>query len=204
MNLLRPALLFWVCVLALLGVATAGAQTPLEASFEFTPAEPAVNELVTLTDTTKNPTGAKLEYAWDLDADDQFDDGTSMAVTTAFTTPGAHRVTLRVKRVGTVTVTDSVVRTITVKESGTAHTPTPTATPTATATPGADGHPRAQDQPPAAGQARLPVRPDGPDPDLPRPGGAARQAQDVRRERLQGRRRPDRPLRVGPRRQRRL
>src|SRR4051812_10430308 len=54
MNLLRRALLFWVCVLALLGVATAGAQTPLEASFEFTPAEPAVNELVTLADTTKN------------------------------------------------------------------------------------------------------------------------------------------------------
>ena len=114
MNLLRPALLLWVCVLALVGVATAGAQTPLEASLKFTPAEPAVNELVTLTDTTKNPTGAKLEYAWDLDADDQFDDGTSMAVTTAFATPGAHRVTLRVKRVDTVTVTDSVVRTITV------------------------------------------------------------------------------------------
>src|SRR5690242_15456326 len=91
MNLLRPALLFWVCLLALLGTATAGAQTPLEASFEFTPAAPAVNDLVTLTDTTKNPTGAKLESAWDLDADDLFDDGTSMAVTTAFTTPPAAR-----------------------------------------------------------------------------------------------------------------
>jgi hypothetical protein len=133
MNLLRPALLFWVCVLALLGAATAGAQTPLDASFEFTPAAPAVNELVTLTDTTKNPTGAKLEYAWDLDADDQFDDGTSMAVTTTFTTPGDHRVTLRVRRVGTVVVTDSVTRTITVKAGGAATpTPTPTATPAPT------------------------------------------------------------------------
>ncbi|MBO9531505.1 MAG: PKD domain-containing protein [Solirubrobacteraceae bacterium] len=129
MNLLRPAVLFWVCVLALLGAATAGAQTPLEASFEFTPAEPAVNELVTLTDTTKNPAGAKLEYAWDLDADDVFDDGNSMAVTTAFTTPGDHRVTLRVKRVGTAVVTDSVARTIHVREGATA---TPTATPVPT------------------------------------------------------------------------
>ena len=100
MNLLRPSLLFWVCILALLGAATAGAQTPLEASFEVAPAEPVVNELVTLTDTTKNPANATLEYAWDLDADDQFDDGTSMAVTTTFTTPGAHRVALRVRRVG--------------------------------------------------------------------------------------------------------
>ena len=157
MNLLRPALLFWVCVLALLGVATAGAQTPLEASFEFTPAEPAVDELVTLTDTTKNPTGAKLEYAWDLDADDQFDDGTSMAVTTAFTTPGAHRVTLRVKRVGTVTVTDSSSRTITVKEGGTA-TPTPRRrrppSPAPTVIHGAE------DQPPAAVASSPAVRPD--------------------------------------------
>jgi hypothetical protein len=136
MNLLKPALLFWVCVLALLGAATAGAQTPLEASFEFTPAEPAANELVTLSDTTKNPTGANLEYAWDLDADDQFDDGTSMAMTTTFTTPGAHRVALRVRRLGTTTVTDTVARTIMVKNGGTATpTPTPTATPTQTATP---------------------------------------------------------------------
>src|ERR1044071_5212427 len=95
MKPLRPTLLFWVCILALLGAATAGALTPLEASFEVTPAEPTVDELVTLTDTTKNPTDAKLEFAWDLDADDQFDDGTSMAMTHTFTTRGAHRVSLR-------------------------------------------------------------------------------------------------------------
>ena len=56
MNLLRPSLLFWVCLLALLGAATAGAQTqPLEASFEVTPAAPAANAPVTFTDTTKQP-----------------------------------------------------------------------------------------------------------------------------------------------------
>ena len=134
MKLLRPTLLFWVCLLALLGAATAGAQTPLEASFEVTPAEPTVDEPVTLTDTTKNPANAKLEFAWDLDADDRFDDGTSMAMTHTFTTPGAHRVSLRVRRIGTVTVTDVATRTIVVKEGGTA-TPTPTPTPSATATP---------------------------------------------------------------------
>ena len=76
MNLFRPSLLFWVCILALLGAATAGAQTqPLEASFEVAPAAPTANAPVTFTDTTTNPTGAKLEYAWDLDADDSFDDG---------------------------------------------------------------------------------------------------------------------------------
>src|SRR4051812_45665705 len=122
MNLLRPALLL-AAVCVLFGATTASAQTPLEAAFEFAPAEPAVDELVTLTDTTTNPTGAKLEYAWDLDADDQFDDGTSMAVTTAFATPGDHRVALRVKRVGTVTVTDSVARTIKVRAAGTATPP---------------------------------------------------------------------------------
>jgi PKD repeat protein len=132
MKLLRPTLLFRVCILALLGAATAGAQTPLEASFEVTPAGPTVNELVTLTDTTKNPTNAKLEFAWDLDADDQFDDGTSMAMTHAFATPGEHRVSLRVRRVGTVTVTDVATRTILVKEAG---NPTPTPTPTEIATP---------------------------------------------------------------------
>jgi hypothetical protein len=130
MTLPRSALLFAVCALALLGVATADAQTPLEASFEFAPAAPAAGEPVTLSDTTSNPTGAKLEYAWDLDADDQFDDGTAMAVTTTFSTPGDHRVALRVKRLGTVTATDSVTRTITV-----AAPPTAAAAPTATAVP---------------------------------------------------------------------
>ena len=129
MNLLRPSLLFWVCVLALLGAATAGAQTqPLEASFEVTPAAPAANAPVTFTDTTKNPTGATLEYAWDLDADDSYDDGTTATVTKTFP-KGQHRVALRVKRIGTTTQTDSVSRTITV---GDALPPVETATATPT------------------------------------------------------------------------
>ena len=130
MNLFRPALLFWVCILALLGAATAGAQTPpLEASFAVTPAEPVANAPVTFTDTTKNPTNAKLEYAWDLDADDVFDDGTTPAVTKTFPA-GQHRVALRVRRIGTTTQTDTTALTITVKS---APTPTATAEPTATA-----------------------------------------------------------------------
>ena len=66
MNLLRPALLFWVCILALLGAATARAQTqPLKADFSV-----AIDgQAVTLASTTPVPAGAKLEYAWDLDAD---------------------------------------------------------------------------------------------------------------------------------------
>ena len=135
MNPFRPALLFWVCILALLGAATAGAQTqPLVASFEVKPAEPVAGEPVTLLDTTSNPAGAQLEYAWDLDADDQFDDGTSMAMTHTFATAGQHRVALRVRRVGTNTQTDVEAKTITVKD---ATAPTPTPTPTATATPDA-------------------------------------------------------------------
>ena len=93
MNLLRPSLLFWVCILALLGAATAGAQTqPLEASFEVAPAAPTANAPVTFTDTTSNPTGAKLEYAWDLDADDSFDDGVTPTVTQGVPAgPAPHR-----------------------------------------------------------------------------------------------------------------
>ena len=133
MNLLRPSLLFWVCILALLGAATAGAQTqPLEASFEVAPAAPTANAPVTFTDTTKNPTGAKLEYAWDLDADDSFDDGVTPTVTKTFP-KGQHRVALRVRRIGTTTQTDSVARTITVGEA---------LPPTETATADADRRPR--------------------------------------------------------------
>ena len=39
---------------------------------------------MTFTDTTTNPTGAKLEYAWDLDADDSFDDGDTPTITKTF------------------------------------------------------------------------------------------------------------------------
>jgi hypothetical protein len=41
--------------------------------------------------------GTPLTYAWDLDLDGQFDDGTEPAVTRRFTTPGEHRVRLRVR-----------------------------------------------------------------------------------------------------------
>lgn len=135
MNLLRPFLLFWVCILALLGAATAGAQTqPLEASFDVTPAAPTANAPVTFTDTTQNPTGAQLEYARDLDADDSFDDGVTPTVTKTFP-KGRHRVALRVRRIGTMTQTDSVARTITVGEAlPPTQTATPTPSPTATAT----------------------------------------------------------------------
>ena len=162
MNLLRPSLLFWVCILALLGAATAGAQTqPLEASFEVAPAAPTANAPVTFTDTTKNPTGAKLEYAWDLDADDSFDDGTSRrpsrrrsrrASTASRCACGGSARRRRPTRSR---------RTITVGE---ALPPTETATATPTAT--ADGHRHAAppvikapsiNLPPQA-QARPPVR----------------------------------------------
>ncbi len=59
MNLLRPSLLFWVCLLALLGAATAGAQTqPFEASFAVAPAKPVAGEPITFTYTTANPANA--------------------------------------------------------------------------------------------------------------------------------------------------
>ncbi len=205
MNLFRPSALLWVCFVALLCTAAAQAQTqPLEASFEITPVEPVANELVTLIDTTKNPTAATLQYAWDLDADDQFDDGTSMAMTHAFPA-GQHRVSLRVRRIGTVTQTDTATRTIVVRERHADRHADPHAHRRAGGDRRADADRRGIGaQPPAAGHAGTPVRPAGPDHAVPRPADEDRRAEDVRRERLQRSRRSDRPLPVGPRRQRHL
>ena len=41
--------------------------------------------------------GTALTYAWDLDLDGQFDDGSGPVATRRFTTPGAYRVRLRVR-----------------------------------------------------------------------------------------------------------
>ncbi len=105
MKLLRPPLLLAICLISLMGLAaTASAQTPLVASFDVFPAEPVAGQVVQFVDTTKNPTAAHYEYAWDLDADDLFDDDTAATTTRAFPA-GKHRVALRVRRIGTVTVT---------------------------------------------------------------------------------------------------
>ena len=41
-------------------------------------------------------TGTRSSYAWDLDDDGQFDDGTAVSRTTSFSTPGNHTIRLRV------------------------------------------------------------------------------------------------------------
>ena len=40
--------------------------------------------------------GSVASYAWDLDADGQFDDGTTLSVTKSFATTGEHVIGLRV------------------------------------------------------------------------------------------------------------
>ncbi|TML99065.1 MAG: PKD domain-containing protein [Actinobacteria bacterium] len=75
---------------------TVAANQPPVASFTFTPGAPLVGATVTFKSTSTDSDGTIVSQAWDLDNDGQFNDGTGLTATTAFTTPGPHVVRLEV------------------------------------------------------------------------------------------------------------
>jgi PKD repeat protein len=66
------------------------------ASFVVTPAVAAVGDTVTFTSTSTDPEGDPIAFAWDLDQDGLFDDGTGDSAQKAFPTPGTYPVRLLV------------------------------------------------------------------------------------------------------------
>jgi PKD repeat protein len=67
------------------------------ATFTFSPANPSVNQTVTFDGSgSSDPEGQPLTYAWDLDGDGQFNDGSTPTVSRAFPTGGNKTVQLRV------------------------------------------------------------------------------------------------------------
>jgi PKD repeat protein len=70
-------------------------RAPISA-FTFSPASPRVGEPVTFTSNARDPDGSLVAYAWDLDGDGKYDDGTGATAQTAFTSPGGRTVALRV------------------------------------------------------------------------------------------------------------
>jgi PKD repeat protein len=65
------------------------------ASFDFSPAVPSVNQVLTLTDTSTPSSGSIETALWDLDNDGEFDDSPAGW---SFSTPGIHEVSLRVSQ----------------------------------------------------------------------------------------------------------
>jgi PKD repeat protein len=125
--------------------ASAYAQSPLTAGFQFSPATPAPGETVTFQSTTTGGGTGALELAWDLDGDGQFDDGTGEVAQRAYEA-GSHVVRLRARRAGPGEPQDVEERTLVVAVPP-APTPTPTATPTVTPSPGVNQAPRARIDP---------------------------------------------------------
>jgi large repetitive protein len=66
------------------------------AAFDFSPQDPKTLEPVTFTSTSSDPDGSIASYAWDLNNDGQFDDGTGPQAQATFATPGTHTVRLLV------------------------------------------------------------------------------------------------------------
>jgi len=64
-------------------------------SISYTPASPRPREEVTLTGTGSDENGFVTGFAWDLDADGAFDDGSAAQVKHRFPTPGNYPVALR-------------------------------------------------------------------------------------------------------------
>jgi hypothetical protein len=69
---------------------------PPNASFRFSPSDPQVGELVTLTSTSSDSDGSVASERWDLDSDGAFDDATGRQAQVRFSTVGKHKVSLQV------------------------------------------------------------------------------------------------------------
>jgi PKD repeat protein len=66
------------------------------ATISYSPAEPVARETITFTAQATDENGTVVGYAWDLDGDGQFDDGSAAQVTHVFLKPGEYPVALRV------------------------------------------------------------------------------------------------------------
>src|SRR6185436_3862467 len=88
-----------------------GPNTAPIASFTVSPSSPGLGDTVTVNGSgSSDPNGDPIAYAWDLDDDGQFDDGTTSSRTTSFGTPGNHTIRLRVAdgRGGTATASKTI------------------------------------------------------------------------------------------------
>lgn len=70
--------------------------SPPSAAFTAFPAAPRVGDELSLTSYSSDAEGALADQRWDLDGDGAFDDASGAVVTGTFTTPGDHKVSLRV------------------------------------------------------------------------------------------------------------
>jgi PKD repeat protein len=69
---------------------------PPNASFHFSPSDPQVGELVTLTSTSSDSDGSVASERWDLDDDGAFDDASGRQAHVRFSSAGKHKVSLQV------------------------------------------------------------------------------------------------------------
>jgi PKD repeat protein len=83
---------------------------PPVANFVFGPSSPRVEDQVQFASSSYDPEGKLSEQRWDLDGDGQFDDARGDEVVWTFTSPGEHKVRLRVEdSAGAATVKERTV-----------------------------------------------------------------------------------------------
>jgi hypothetical protein len=80
----------------LLGLPAPAAADPPTASIVVSPAAPVAGEPVTLSADARDEDGTVVAFAWEIDADGDFDDGNTPQVTHTFDQAGAHPVYLGV------------------------------------------------------------------------------------------------------------
>ncbi len=76
-------------------VISIGNQSP-SASFNSSPGSPLTDQTINLTSTSSDSDGTIAGYAWDLDNDGQFDDGTGSTASTSFDDNGTYTIKLEV------------------------------------------------------------------------------------------------------------
>ena len=89
-------------------VSATGGNQPPTAVIQATPTSGAAPLTVQFNGSgSSDPEGTPLQYAWDLDNDGSFDDGTAVTASRTFTNPGNFTVRLRVTDAGLATGTDT-------------------------------------------------------------------------------------------------